>query len=147
MVGPEKFLATLLADWHSEDYMIAVIDDLAEAEQAEEALWRAGWATEDTRLFRGYEIARHIDAIQKRRRIAERIAALAREMTSYESILGEDYQQEVLLGHQILAVYTPGPEQIEQARSLLLAHHAHDIEHFGIVVITSFAHERHTSFR
>jgi hypothetical protein len=143
MIEPAKFLAALLDDWYPSDYILAVIDDLAEAERAREALRRLGWAEEDIRLFRGRDMVRRVGARQKRLSLAERIGFAMRSMTSYESILGEDYAQEAWCGHQILAVYTPEPEEVEQVRRLLVAHHAHDIEHFGSVVITGLPHEEY----
>lgn len=141
MKEPAKFLATLLDDWYTADYILAVIDDLEEAGRACDALRYAGWAATDIRLFRAYDVNRQMDASQKRRSLAGRIAFAMRDVPVYESVFGEDYAQEAWRGHQIVAIYTPVPAQVEQVRRLLVAHHAHDIQHFGGVVITGLPHE------
>jgi hypothetical protein len=141
MIEPAKFLAALLDDWYPSDYILAVIDDLAEAEQACQDLHLAGWDARDIRLFRGRDVAGQLSARQKRLSLAGRLKFAMRTTSSYESILDEDYALEAWRGHQILAIYTPEPEEVEQVRRLLVAHHAHDIEHFGGVVITGLPHE------
>jgi ATP phosphoribosyltransferase len=136
MARPTRFLTNLLGSWYPENYIVAVIDHPAEAEQAAEALRKAGWPAMDVRLFAGTEVATHLNKIEEHRSLPKKLAADVRHVVSDEGIIGEDYEEEARLGHQILAVYTPNDNKVEQARTLLTAHGAHSIEYFGKWVIT-----------
>ncbi len=141
MTKPTKFLGTLLADWYTEDYVVAVIDDLQEAEAAAETLRQAGFGEGEIRLFEGAQVAGRIDETAKRRSLLERAVVSVRSVASDESIISEDYEQEAREGHQLLVVHTETQEQVNQAYRILRAHHGHAIEHFGRWVITDLWHE------
>ena len=136
MAKPGRFLTDLLGSWYPEDYIVAVIDHPAEAEQAGEALRKAGWPAMDVRLFAGTQAASHENQIDDQQSLPKKLAADVRDVVSDEGAMSEDYEQDARMGHQILAVYTPNDDKVEQARTLLTAHHAHSIEHFGKWVIT-----------
>ncbi len=136
MAKPNRFLTDLLGGWYPHNYIVAVIDDRAEAEQAAEALSSAGWPENDIRLFAGQKIAPRLEQIEEQRSLPEKLAADVRHYVSDEGVMAEDYEEDARLGHQILAIYTPDDAKVEQARALLAAHHAHSIEHFGTWVIT-----------
>ncbi len=136
MTKPSKFLGTLLGEWHTENYLAAVIDDLADAERATAELQQAGWAPTDVRLFRGKPTAQKIDTIAEHRSAPTRIAAAVRGASSEEGPISELYEQEAEQGHQIVAVYADNEEQMERARQILAAHQAHAIEYFGSWTIT-----------
>ncbi len=145
MAKPNRFLTDLLGGWYPHHYIVAVIDDRAEAQQAVQALRGAGWPEQDVRLFYGKEIAPRLSRIEGKRSLPEKLAADVRHYVSDEGVMAEDYEEEARLGHQILAVYTPHEEHVEQARRLLAAHHAHSIEHFGTWVITDLPQEDGTT--
>lgn len=136
MAKPSRFLTDLLGSWYPEDYIVAVIDHPAEAERAAEALRSAGWPATDVRLFAGTQVASHLNNIEEQQSLPKKLAADVRHYVSDEGVMGEDYEEDARLGHNILAVYTPNDDKVEQARTLLTAHHAHSIEHFGKWVIT-----------
>jgi hypothetical protein len=135
-------LGTLLGDWHTEQYIAAVINDPHQAEQARQALEQAGWKPEDVRLVRGKPAAEQIETIEEHRSLPERLGAAVRGTTSEEGPISEAYEDEAEQGHQILAAYATDPQQVEQARQILAQHQAHDVEYFGSWVITDLpAHE------
>jgi|SRR5579859_1234315 len=136
MTKPSKFLGTLLGAWHTENYIVAVIDDLTEAEQAVAELQQGDWQPADVRLFRGKPSARQIGAIEEHRSAPARLAAAVRGASSEEGPISELYEQEAQQGHQIVAVYAADDEQVERARRILAAHQAHAIEYFGSWAIT-----------
>lgn len=141
MTKPTKFLGTLLVDWYTEDYVVAVIDDLQEAEAAADALHQAGFGMGEVRLFDGAQVAGRIDETEKRRSLLERAVVSVRSTASDESLISEDYEEEAREGHQIVVVHTESQEQVNQAYHILRAHHGHAIEHFGRWVITDLWHE------
>jgi hypothetical protein len=136
MTRPSKFLGTLLGEWHTENYVAAVIDDLHKAERAVAELEQAGWEAKDVRLFQGKPVAEKIDTIEEHRSVPTRIASALRGATSEEGPISEEYEQEAEAGHQIIAVYTPDEEQVERVRRILAGHQAHAIEYFGGWAIT-----------
>jgi hypothetical protein len=112
MTKRSEFLGALVAEWHTEHYLAAVIDDLQEAEQAVKELEQAGWKPGDVRLFQGKPAVQKIDAIEEHHTLPERIAAAVRSVSSDEGPISESYEAEAEQGHQILAVYAPHPEQV-----------------------------------
>lgn len=136
MTRPSVFLGTLLGDWHTEQYIAAVIDDLNQAERARQALEQAGWKPEDVRLIRGKPAVEKIETIEEHRSLPERLGAAVRGTTSEEGPISEAYEAEAEQGHQILAASAADPEQVEQARQILARHQAHDVEYFGSWAIT-----------
>jgi hypothetical protein len=141
MAKPTKFLALLLAEWSPEEYVVAVIDDLSEAETARTALHLADFGAGEMRLFRGALAAEKLDETEKQRTLLERATVSVRGVVSDECIISEDYEAEARADHQILVVETRQPEQVEQAYRILRAHHGHSIEHFGRWVITDLWQE------
>ena len=144
MTKPSKFLGTLLGDWHTEQYIAAVIDDFSQAEQAIGDLAQAGWRPEDIRLIRGKPAAEKIETVEEHRSLPERVAAAVRGTTSEEGPISEAYEDEAEQGHQILAAYATDPQQVEQARQILARHQAHDVEYFGSWVITDLPAQEET---
>lgn len=141
MAKPTKFLGLLLADWYTEDYVVAVIDDVEEAQAAVNVLHQAGFGEGEVRLFDGKQAAEQLDDLEKRRSLLERAVVSVRAVASDESIISEDYEEEAREGHQLVVVHTETQEQVNQAYQLLLAHHGHAIEHFGRWVITDLWQE------
>ncbi len=138
MTSPSEFLGTLVADWHTEQYLAAVSDDLNQAEQAVRALEEAGWPPQEVRLFQGKPVVQKIDAIEERHSLPERLAAAVRSVASDEGPISEIYETEAEQGHQILTIYAPEQAQVERARQILERHQAHALEYFGSWVITDF---------
>jgi hypothetical protein len=136
MTKPSEFLGTLVADWHTEQYLAAVIDDIDQAEQAVRALEKAGWPPQEVRLFRGTPVVQKIDVLEEHESLPERIAAAVRSVSSDEGPISEIYEREAEQGHQILTVYAPEHAQVERARQILARHQAHALEYFGSWVIT-----------
>jgi hypothetical protein len=144
MTKPSEFLGTLLGDWHTEQYLAAVIDDFSQAEQALGDLAQAGWRPEDIRLIRGKPAVEKIKTLEEHRSLPSRIAAAVRGTTSEEGPISEVYEAAAEQGHQLLAVYADTPVQEERARQILARHRAHDIEYFGSWVITDLPAQEET---
>ncbi len=136
MTRPSAFLGTLLGEWHADNYVAAVIDDLAAAERAVSGLRQAGWKSDDVRLVRGKPATQQIERIEGQRSVPTRITAAVRGATSEEGSISKMYEAEAEQGHQLVAVYADSPEQVERARRILAEHGAHAIEYFGSWAIT-----------
>ena len=145
MTKPSRFLGSLICDWYQEHYIAAVIDDLAQAEQAVSELKLAGWKASEVRLFLGTSTIQNLDALGNQCSLPARIAAALRSATSDEGSISARYEAEAERGHQILVVYADAPSQVERAHALLARHRAHAIEYFGSWAITDLPAQGETA--
>ncbi len=145
MVKPTKFLQALLDEWHTKNFLLAIIDDRAQADQTVEALHSAGWNDEEIRLFHGEEAVEeaeeHAEQVEAKQSLAQRFSTIARDLSSNESGLAEHYEEEAQQGHAILAVYNPSREQENCAQDILEKHQAHHVECFSRWNITDVRSE------
>ena len=135
MVKPTRFLQALLGDWHTDHFLIGVLDDQASANDAADALRKAGWNDEDFKLFHGEEAINsaeeHPEATEEHQSLAKRAAIIARDLSSNEGGLAAEYEEEMRKGHHLLAIYTPDSEHEDRAQEVLQSHDAHYVECFG----------------
>jgi nucleotide-binding universal stress UspA family protein len=121
-------------------YIMAVIDDVKEAQDAVQSLHKAGIPAEDIRLFESHEVLEYAEHTEKTRSLGSRIADVFQAVTSDEDAHVLIYVQEALRGHAILNVYAPTDEQAERVKDILVAHHARTIKYFGRWAITVLHH-------
>lgn len=135
MVKPTRFLQALLGDWHTDHFLIGVLDDQASANDAADALRKADWNDEDFKLFHGEEAINsaeeHPEATEEHQSLAKRVAIIARDLSSNEGGLAAEYEEEMRKGHHLLAIYTPNSEHEDRAQEILQSHDAHYVECFG----------------
>lgn len=145
MVKSTKFLQALLGDWHTDHFLIGVIDDQDAANDAAEALRKAGWKDEDFRLFHGEEALKtaeeHPEATEEHQSLMKRFAIAVRDLSSNEGGLAEEYEEELHKGHYLLAIYAPDGQHEEHAQEIVQAHNAHHVECFGSWSITDVRKE------
>ena len=121
---------------YPEHYIMAVIDEVKEAQDAVQALRHAGIPAEDIRLFESQEVLEYAEDTERTRSLGSRIADVFQAITSDEDAHVLIYVQEALRGHVILNVYAPTDEQVEQVKNILVAHGARNIKYFGRWAIT-----------
>jgi nucleotide-binding universal stress UspA family protein len=121
-------------------YIMAVIDDVKEAEDAVAQLRHAGIPTEDIRLFESHEVLEYAENTERTRSLRSRIADVFQAITSDEDAHVLIYVEEALRGHAILNVYAPTDEQVERVKDILVAHHARTVKYFGRWAITVLHH-------
>jgi nucleotide-binding universal stress UspA family protein len=121
-------------------YIMAVIDEVKEAEDTVQALRHAGIPAEDMRLFESHEVLEYAEDTERTRGLGSRIADVFQAITSDEDAHVLIYVQEALRGHTILNVYAPTDEQAERVKDILVAHHARTIKYFGRWAITVLHH-------
>jgi nucleotide-binding universal stress UspA family protein len=100
-------------------YIMAVIDDVKEAEDAVAQLRHAGIPTEDIRLFESHEVLEYAENTERTRSLRSRIADVFQAITSDEDAHVLIYVEEALRGHAILNVYAPTDEQVERVKDIL----------------------------
>jgi hypothetical protein len=125
-------LANAWGRYYPKGWVVAVIHERAQAEQAAEELRAAGFADEDVRLFSGEEVLELDRAFNEQRSLGQRLGAL---LPSDEGAAQQEYLEEARRGHHFVLVHASGPET-ERARSVLASHRAHAMRHYGDLAIT-----------
>lgn len=120
---------------YPQDDIIAVIADHSEAERAVQALVDAGIPSGDIDLLEGKQVLELERDFQKRQTLAGRVAAFISFLTSDAGTYQQEYVDEAAKGHHILVVHAPAREVVEQARDILVAHHAHYARHYGSLAV------------
>jgi nucleotide-binding universal stress UspA family protein len=121
-------------------YLMAVIDDVKEAQDAVQALQNADIPAEDIRLFEKHEILEYAEHTERTRSLRSRIADVFQAITSDEDAHVLIYVEEALRGHAILNVYASTSEQAERVKDILVEYHARTIKYFGRWAITILHH-------
>src|SRR5947209_14727850 len=121
-------------------YVMAVIDDVKEAQDAVQALRNADIPAEDIRLFERHEIIEYAEHTERTRSLRSRIADVFQAITSDEDAHVLIYVEEALRGHAILNVYASTSGQAERVKDILVDHHARTIKYFGRWAITILHH-------
>jgi nucleotide-binding universal stress UspA family protein len=121
-------------------YVMAVIDEVKEAQDAVQALRNADIPAEDIRLFERHEIIESAEHTERTRSLRSRIADVFQAITSDQDAHVLIYVEEALRGHAILNVYAPTSGQVERVKDILVDHHARIIKYFGRWAITVLHH-------
>ncbi len=117
---------------HFSEYVIAVVDRHEEARRAAAALQAAGFSQDDIVL--SPEAGQSTILLQASEGMEESLAeppTTGEELFTEEGIDQELYATERAQGHVIVRIHTAKDEQVETARAVLAAHHAHAIRHVG----------------
>lgn len=131
-----KFPQTLVGSLYPTNYIVAVVDDLAEARRAVQAFRDAGYEENTVRLMNAQETLTKIQELEAKKN------ALQRFFSSFQGATDETgaevYRFEAKLGHHILyvracasSIRTCSTREIGQIRSILKAHGAHTVKFFG----------------
>jgi hypothetical protein len=117
---------------YSANYVIAVIDGQEEAQRAAGALHAAGFP--DAAVGLSPEVKACLTPLVKSPAMEGSLGeppTEAEKMFTEEGLDHEKYAKERLQCHVVLRITTAGHEQVEQARRVLAAHHAHTIMRVG----------------
>lgn len=121
------------------NWVVSIIDDPTEADRAVDALRAAGVPGENIHILHGQkalDVAQaHEDA---KNPIAKLISAWGRASTD-PGTAEEEYLDAARQGHSLVNVRAASPEDVQRAREVLLAHHAHHVKHFGKWVSTDLS--------
>ena len=124
-----KFPQTVSGSLYPRNYVVAVIDDMWEAEQAAQAFLDAGYSVRDIRLMRSSEALERIEELEHGRNWLQRF------LSSFQGTTDETgaqvYKFEAEKGHHILHIHAISPQEVEQIRDILEVYHAHTIKYFG----------------
>jgi len=119
------------------NYVIGVVEQWQEAEQAVQALHDAGHAAQDILLFRSQVF---IEGLQGMLQQSSPLARAAHIFftSSDEGFPGNLYLQHAQRGAHVLAVYTPTVDKAEQIAQVLSVYHVHLLKYFSRWTTTDF---------
>jgi hypothetical protein len=117
--------------WFPTDYLFACIDDAQEAARAAAELKGLGFHAQDLALVPGKEAVETVETACEHCNLALRVLRFLWKFTVDEGLIFLDYSEEAESGHNLLAIHVVDSGQLEQARQVLSAHHAHVIECWG----------------
>lgn len=129
-------LGTIMGTFYPTDYVIAVIDDPEQAQQAARELSGTGCNPEYIGLFSGQQVLANHQAYLKQRNMLERIEGL---FPSDEGEALQSYLEAAEAGASFIAVHTPNVHDVERYRGILSQHHARSIKHYGKWVLTDLS--------
>ncbi len=117
---------------HTANYVIAVIDSHEEAQRVTGALHAVGFADDAVALSPEVKVCSTplVKSPAMEGSLGEPPTE-AEKLFAEEGLNQEEYAEERLRCHVVLRINTAGHEQVEQARRVLAAHHAHTIMRVG----------------
>lgn len=121
-------------------YIMAVIDEEKEAQDAVRALQKADIPAEDIHLFERHKIIEYVEHTEQTRNLRSSIADVFEAFFSDDDAHVLIYVEEALRGHAVLNVYASTSEQVERVKDILVAHHARNIKYFGRWAISVLHH-------
>jgi hypothetical protein len=128
-----KFPQSTSGAWYPTDYVVGVINDFQEAQQARQAFREAGYTADEIRLMESTE------AIQKARDLEKEKNPLQHFLSSFQGTTDETgahvYLLEAQKGNHILYVHADTEEQVDEIAALMQRYHAHIIKFFGALSV------------
>lgn len=115
--------------WYPKDYVVGVIDDLQEAQRAQQAFQMAGYTAEEIRLMKSEEVTHKAQELEEEKNPFQRF------LSSFQGVTDETgvhvYEREAQKGHHILYVRADREEEVEAIAALMQRYHAHIVKFFG----------------
>lgn len=125
---------------YPKNYVVGVIDNLQEAQQARQAFKDTGYDADEIRLMESGE------AVQKIEQINEEKNWLQRILSSFQDTSDETgahiYEIAARQGKQILHVRADSAEDVDKISALMKRYHAHTIKFFGTWSVADIPPER-----
>src|SRR4029077_9829958 len=131
-----KFPQTPVGSLYPINYVVGVIDDLQEAQRAEQAFQAAGYDANTTRLMTSEEAVAKVQELERRRNPFQRFFSSFQAATDETG--ADVYHFEARQGHHILYVRACSNyvracslKEVEQICMLMERFHTHTVKFFG----------------
>ena len=121
----------------SPNWLVGVIDDPRQAEQAERDLIGAGFPLEDVLLLHGPEAVQRLRGKDEQRGLLGSVMKAIASIVTDAAAFQDHYAAEAEAGHALINLRVKEEGQIERARQIMVAHGAHYIKHFGALAVTN----------
>ena len=124
-----KFPQTAGGSLYPKNYVVGIIDDLQEAQQAEQAFKEAGYDAQQIRLMESHEV------LEKTHDLEEGKNWFQRFLSSFQGTTDETgahiYQLAAQQGKQVLHVRADSEKDVDKISALMMRYHAHAVKFFG----------------
>lgn len=124
-----KFPQSSSGSLYPKNYVVGVIDNHEEAQQALQAFQKAGFPAEELRLMEGDEALQKTEELDKEKNIFQRFFSSFQGKTDETGV--EIYRMNARHGRHILHVHADSDEQVEKIAALMQQYHGHAIKYFG----------------
>jgi hypothetical protein len=131
-----KFPQTPIGSLYPTNYIVAVFDDLEDAQQAARAFYAAGYEENTVRVMDAQEALTKIQELDARKNPFQRFFSSFQGATDETG--AEVYRFEATLGHHLLyvracasSIRTCSTREIGQIRSILKTYRAYTVKFFG----------------
>jgi len=121
------------------NWLVGVIDDPQQAEQAQRALLQAGFSQENVLLLHGDDALQRLNAKDEKRGPMGWMMKVVSDIVTDASAFEDSYVDEAKNGHSIINVQVSEQDQMGRARQIIADHGGHYIKHFGDWVITDLS--------
>ena len=125
----------MLGVWYPRNYVVAAID-ATDGAAALKALLSAGFGSNSVHLHDGARIGQIRAAIHEQRTPMQRAAATVGRTLTDEGLMSQEYFDEAEAGASLIAVLTPEPRLVTEARKILAAHGARHMRFYDDKCIT-----------
>jgi hypothetical protein len=121
-------LSTLFGTFYPTDYVVAVFDEIEQADQALAQLRQAGWPEEEVGRQTGEAVLANHQATHAHQNLFQRIG---HALSSDEGNVLEQYLDEARAGHAFVTAYAPTKEQTHKASAILASYGGYRMRHYG----------------
>jgi len=119
------------------NHVIAIFDELEDAQQATETLRRSGFEERDILLITSPQTAEAISSREQRWHFFDRIRQVVTHVVCDESPYQEMCEQVMKQGHHLVSVRALHDKEQQLVTTMLKNHRGHSIKFFGWWAITS----------
>jgi hypothetical protein len=127
--------ANMLGVWYPRNYIVAAIDP-AQGAVAVKSLLAAGFGGNSVHLHDGARIGQIRAAIYEQRSPMQRAASSISRALTDEGLMSQEYFEEAGAGASLIAVLTPEPRLVTEARRILAGHGARRMRFYDDNCIT-----------
>lgn len=124
-----KFPQSTSGSLYPKNYVVGVIDDLSEAQQAIQAFQNAGYSAEEARLMESDEALHKVEELDQEKNVFQRFFSSFQGRTDETGV--EIYRLEASKGHHILNVRADSDDQVDKIAALMQRYHGHTVKFFG----------------
>jgi hypothetical protein len=124
-----KFPQSTSGSWYPKNYVVGVIDDFQEAQQAQKAFQAAGHPAEELRLMSSEEATHKVEKLEEEKNPFQRFFSFFQGVTDETG--AHVYEREARQGNHILYVRAENEEESKSIAALMQRYHAHTVKYFG----------------
>jgi uncharacterized membrane protein len=136
---PEGVFNRSFGRWYPTDFVVALVDDPAQAERAAAALATAGFPQADIAYRESAQVLQQVEASRRQEGTVRRLVGSIQEHLATEGQMGRQFLEAAQRGNTIIAVRAETPERVAAAQQALRGQGARSLHHFGRWTVTNLS--------